>query len=90
MTNIGGSFHEFRAERWHGTRTTVIAEPPDDWGGRALAEWARAIDVSASYDPAVEQQIALSDLIDRIYAWAPASMRAGLPAASHLQPLETP
>jgi predicted dehydrogenase len=89
LTNVGGSFYEFRAERWNGTRTIPLADPPDAWGGRALVAWARALSASASYDVAVEQQIALTAMIDRVYAWQPA-MFATLPADARLQPLETP
>ena len=33
--NVGGSFYDFAAERFDGTRTQTLLSPPDDWGGRA-------------------------------------------------------
>src|SRR4051812_9950102 len=43
LRNVGGSFFDFRADRYDGTRSVELAAPPDDWGGRALLEWARRL-----------------------------------------------
>ncbi len=58
IRNVEGSFYDFRAEHWRGTQSVVISEPPDEWGGRAIADWAsvsparrRSIPVLAAMPP---------------------------------------
>jgi predicted dehydrogenase len=68
VRNVGGSFYDFRAERWTGTRGEVLAEPPDDWGGRALAAWAERLASGERFDPAAEELVTLSRTIDEVYA----------------------
>ncbi len=68
LRNVGGSFYDFRAERYRGTATETLAEPPDAWGGRAAADWARRLASSNRFDPAAEEFVVVSGLIDRIYA----------------------
>ncbi|MFC7608263.1 hypothetical protein [Teichococcus aestuarii] len=41
LRNVNGSFYDFTAERYRGTAREVLAAPPDAWGGRAAADWAR-------------------------------------------------
>ncbi|MFL6858083.1 MAG: Gfo/Idh/MocA family protein [Allosphingosinicella sp.] len=41
--NFGGSFYDFTAERFDGTQSVTLAAPPDPWGGRAAADWARSL-----------------------------------------------
>jgi predicted dehydrogenase len=69
--NVGGSFYDLRAERFTGTRAEAIAEPPDDWPGRALCEWAERLAVDASYDDRVEHVIDTARVLDRIYGRTP-------------------
>ncbi|WP_315764485.1 Gfo/Idh/MocA family oxidoreductase [Sphingomonas sp. Y38-1Y] len=67
LRNVGGSFYDFTAERFDGTAATRLADPPDEWGGRAAAEWARALAVSPRFDPAADQFVASAEVLDRIY-----------------------
>jgi predicted dehydrogenase len=67
LRNVGGSFYDFRAERFSGTARDVLAEPPDNWGGRAAAEWARRLAQGDRYDPAAERLIDVARVLDRIY-----------------------
>ena len=67
LRNINGSFHDFRAERYTGTRTELLAEPPDIWGGRAAVAWARQLAHSPAYDAEVERQIEVASALDAIY-----------------------
>ena len=76
LFNVDGSFYDFQAEEWHGTNTSVLAQPPDAWGGRAILEWALAIRESPRYDAAIEQQLGVSRVLDQIYAWRPARLPA--------------
>jgi predicted dehydrogenase len=71
MRNVGGSFFDFRAERLDRAQTTVVVEPPDDWGGRALLEWARRVGEGGRFDPAAEEYVRVHELIDRIYGRTP-------------------
>lgn len=67
LTNIGGSFYDFRVEQHVGTRREVIAAPPDDWGARSAVAWARRLRSDGRFDREVEQAVAVADVIDRIY-----------------------
>ena len=67
VRNVDGSFYDFRAERYDGTRTEVLVEPPDDWGGRALTAWARQLAEAPGFDPACEELVGLAGAIDGIY-----------------------
>lgn len=70
MRNLNGSFYDFAAERYKGTRTDLLVEPPDDWGGRAAAAWAIHLARDNSYDPSCEGLINSAEVIDAIYAAA--------------------
>jgi predicted dehydrogenase len=65
--NRDGSFHDFEARRNRGTASDLLAAPPDDWGGRMAADWARRLAGGARFDPANERLVTLSETIDRIY-----------------------
>ncbi len=70
VRNVGGSFYDFRTELWRGTSTEVLAEPPDAWGGRAIASWAARLASDHSYDPAAEELELLARVLDGVYAEA--------------------
>lgn len=67
LANVDGSFYDFRVEHHTGTRRQVIAEPPDAWGARAAVAWARRLRRDRGFDPAVEQAVAVAEVIDRVY-----------------------
>jgi predicted dehydrogenase len=66
--NIGGSFYDFEAERLTGTARETLATPPDAWGGRAAADWARRLAGGEGYDRKAEELTAVAAVLDRIYA----------------------
>ena len=70
LRNVHGSFYDLRAERYRGTQTETLAEPPDDWGGRAICAWARRLAAGERYDPEIERTIEVADILDRIYGSA--------------------
>ena len=74
--NVGGSFYDFELLHHRGTATEVLVSPPDDWGGRAAAAWARQLAKDGSFDREALRLVAVSELIDRIYA----AYRNGMPA----------
>ena len=67
LRNVAGSFHDFRAERYTGTKTELLAEPPDAWGGRAAVAFARQLAGDKRFDPEVERQIEVALALDAIY-----------------------
>jgi predicted dehydrogenase len=70
VRNVEGSFYDFRAELWRGTSTETLAEPPDAWGGRAIAAWAERLAAGRGYDPAADELELLARTIDDVYAEA--------------------
>jgi predicted dehydrogenase len=67
LRNVGGSFVDFTAEWFRGTSRELLAAPPDPWGGRASAEWARRLAVDRGFDPAAERYLDVACVIDAIY-----------------------
>ena len=66
--NVDGSFHDFIAERFHPDRSReMLAEPPDDWGGRAIAAWVRRLADSPDFDPEIQNLAGVVTTLDRIY-----------------------
>jgi predicted dehydrogenase len=71
VKNIAGSFYDFRAERYTGTATVIVDQPPDPWGGRALESWIQRLSVTPQYDPAVEETEKVAAVLDSIYGREP-------------------
>lgn len=67
LHNAGGSFFDFCAERFEGTARTVLAEPPDDWGGRTVSAWAQQLAVNPRYDASIEHVVDVAAVVDAIY-----------------------
>ncbi|MBK0394065.1 Gfo/Idh/MocA family protein [Ramlibacter algicola] len=67
MRNRNGSFFDFVAERYDGSRVTTLSQPPDAWGGRAACDWARRLQAGARYEPAIESLQQVATLMDAIY-----------------------
>ncbi|HWO26671.1 MAG TPA: Gfo/Idh/MocA family oxidoreductase [Kofleriaceae bacterium] len=67
MKNVGGSFYDFVAERFTGTRAEQLATAPDAWGPRAVIAWAEALAAGWRFDPAAEQLVAVARALDLIY-----------------------
>lgn len=70
LRNVNGSFYDFVAERYRGTASERLADPPDAWGGRTAEHWARQLAAGARFDPAIEQVGLVAEVIDRIYGRA--------------------
>jgi predicted dehydrogenase len=68
MHNVDGSFYDLRTDLRNGTAATVIAAPPDAWGGRATVAWARRLAAGERYDASGgEDLVAVAATLDRIY-----------------------
>lgn len=65
--NVGGSFYDFTAERLRGTSRETLCAPPDAWGGRAAADWARRLAAGDRFDPEAERLVEVARVLDRIY-----------------------
>ena len=65
--NVDGSFYDFVAERRQGAHTTVLAGPPDDWGRRAVVEWARRLAANPGFDSGIEHVVDVARVLDQIY-----------------------
>lgn len=67
IRNVGGSFYDFEALLVEGRHEQPLAEPPDEWGGRALVDWSRRLSSGHGFDRDVEELVEVAELIDRIY-----------------------
>jgi predicted dehydrogenase len=67
LRNEGGSFYDFTAELYRGTSRETLAGPPEEWGGRAAADWARRLAAGEGFDEGAERLVTVSEVLDRIY-----------------------
>ncbi len=67
VRNQNGSFYDFVAERFDGTKRQLLVEPPDAWGGRAAVAWAERLGRDGSFDEQASQLIRVAEVVDRIY-----------------------
>lgn len=67
LRNLDGSFYDLVAERFDGPRRETLTAPPDAWGGRAAADWARRLELGERFDPGAERLIDVAAVLDRLY-----------------------
>ena len=48
-------------------RGDELATPPDAWGGRAGADWARRLAARERFDPSAAALVTVAEVLDRIY-----------------------
>jgi predicted dehydrogenase len=65
--NINGSFYDFVADRYYGTRTKRLSSPPDAWSGRAAAVWAERLSEGETFAPEAEEFVRVAEVLDGIY-----------------------
>ncbi len=69
--NLGGSFYDFKAEKYKGTSTELLVSPPDEWGGKAGVAWAEKLLRNPGFDAtSAGQYVKVAEIIDRIYGRA--------------------
>lgn len=68
LANVEGSFYDFRLDLHRGTHSEPLVTPPDAWGGRAAANWARSL--AAPPPDRLDELMAVAELVDAIYAEA--------------------
>ena len=67
MRNVGGSFFDFASDRFEGRNTHSLTAPPDDWGGRAAADWVRKLGAGARFSESTTGLIEGARVLDRLY-----------------------
>lgn len=67
LRNVGGGFYDFEALRFAGTRSEPLTGGPDQWGGRAGADWARRLAAGERFDPAADELVRVAEVLDAIY-----------------------
>jgi hypothetical protein len=67
LKNRNGSFYDFDGLRYWGTKTEMVAAPPDSWGGNALLNWIKKLSQNNGYDAEAAQFQKSADVLDRLY-----------------------
>jgi predicted dehydrogenase len=67
LRNVDGSFYDFVAERYRGTACETLVAPPDDWGGRAAADWATRLAAGERFASSAERLVDVAGVLDQIY-----------------------
>ncbi|MEX0772933.1 MAG: Gfo/Idh/MocA family oxidoreductase [Balneolales bacterium] len=65
--NVNGSFYDFIAEKYSGTSAEILAEPPDDWGGRGALLWAEKLAEGNKFDSPAAVYTEVAGALDLIY-----------------------
>jgi predicted dehydrogenase len=75
MSNVAGSFFDFETRQYNGTSSQIICSPPEDWGGRAVTDWARRLADGERFDPRCERYGDVARVLDAVYEAAPGGSR---------------
>jgi predicted dehydrogenase len=67
LKNVAGSFYDFVGQRYWGTKTEIVAAPPDAWGGKALVDWIQKLSVDSGFNNQGEQYLKSAEVLDKIY-----------------------
>jgi predicted dehydrogenase len=67
MRNVAGSFFDFTAERFSSRERQVIAAPPDEWGGRAAADWVAGLARSCRFADSTTGLLQTAQVLDQLY-----------------------
>jgi hypothetical protein len=70
MRNENGSFFDFVGEKFSGRDRERIADYPDDWGGRAAAEWVAKLNRGEGFQGSTTGLLATARTLDRLYGRA--------------------
>ncbi|HEX8426086.1 Gfo/Idh/MocA family oxidoreductase [Hymenobacter sp.] len=65
--NLNGSFYDFVADRYYGTRTERLSSPPDAWSGRAGVVWAQQLTQNEGFSEEAEEFVRVAEVLDKIY-----------------------
>lgn len=67
MRNVNGSFFDFSAELFRGSASEQLTSPPDDWGGRAAAEWVAKLAAGERFGGSTMGLLETARVLDRLY-----------------------
>jgi predicted dehydrogenase len=67
MRNENGSFFNFVADRFSGRNRERIAGYPDEWGGRAAADWVEKLARGEQFEGSTTGLIQTAQVLDRVY-----------------------
>jgi predicted dehydrogenase len=67
MRNENGSFFDFIAERFSGRNRERIAGYPDEWGGRAAADWVEKLARDVRFDGSTTGLLQTASVLDQLY-----------------------
>jgi hypothetical protein len=67
IRNEDGSFFDFSAELLKGRETHRLVSPPDEWGGRAAAEWVRKLASGERFAGSTTGLLETARTLDRLY-----------------------
>jgi len=65
--NLNGSFYDFQTDVYRQNSSEILITPPDDWGGRAIQEWAKQLSKDNSFRSANQELIKSASLLEDIY-----------------------
>lgn len=67
LHNVDGSYSDFTAVRFHGTRREMLACSPEVWSGRAAIDWAQRLADGERFSGEIEGVIQVAAGLDAIY-----------------------
>ncbi|MGN6849333.1 MAG: Gfo/Idh/MocA family protein [Sphingomicrobium sp.] len=67
MRNENGSFFDFSADLLNGRERQRIASSPDEWGGRAAAEWVKKLAAGERFAGTTTGLLETAHVLDRLY-----------------------
>jgi predicted dehydrogenase len=67
MRNENGSFFDFSADLLKGRDRERLASPPDDWGGRAAADWVHKLASGERFTGSTDGLLETARVLDRLY-----------------------
>jgi predicted dehydrogenase len=65
--NVNGSFHDFVVEHFTETKRERLANPPDNWGSRAVVDWTHKLAAGSGFDAEAERISDVAITLDQIY-----------------------
>jgi predicted dehydrogenase len=71
IRNVDGSFYDFISKAHNGMGSRALAEPPDDWGGRAAVDWVGRLASGEGYSREADHFVAVAEVVDAIYGRRP-------------------
>jgi predicted dehydrogenase len=79
MRNENGSFYDFTAELFEGRQRRTLASPPDEWGGRAGADWVEKLAAGARFDQSTSGLVETARALDALYGRPTAASSGSTP-----------